>query len=407
MLTLLSLTMSMVALIILLYVAFSLRAKGGSSITSSSRREKPLRKTEMRDRREEHTIHSPSPMEDVIPDAAGILATEHDRLEQFKQSTTYITDGIECIFSDEPATVSKDRKPLAIEDIHPEVMAVVMGSIGKLNDFGAMHNTYQALDDPNISMSLISKIVVADPVLSAKILKVANSAYFGLQKKVDSIFFAILILGLNNLKNILYHELFKMADIKSPIKGYFVQSLWKHVTLTSICASYISHVFDGLNKGTLFTMGLLHDIGKFVIANLPESERAGQDSKKPSDAKLSIYDEDVFFGVNHAIIGRLACEQWGLPEIIAKTVGMHHAPSFMEVDAIGLDGEYLKYLLALFVADQLAKIFANGENGDLHVVALAHSYHTMVDRKRLEGLFIDSALLSEIKKAKVLMEGYL
>jgi HD-like signal output (HDOD) protein len=166
-------------------------------------------------------------------------------------------------------------------------------------------------------------------------------------------------------------------------------------------------VFDGLNKGTLFTMGLLHDIGKFVIANLPESKQAGQDSKTPSDAKLSIYDEDDFFGVNHAIIGRLACEQWGLPEIIAKTVEMHHAPSFVEIDAIGLDEEYLKYLLALFVADQLAKIFANGENGGLHIVPLAHSYHTMVDRKRLEGLFVDSALLSEIKKAKVLMEGYL
>jgi HD-like signal output (HDOD) protein len=407
MLTLLCLTISAVALIILLCVAFSLRTKGGSSITSSNRREKPLRKTEMRDRREGHTIDSPSPMEDVIPDAAGILATEHDRLEQVKESTTHIREGIECVFSGEPGTVSKDRRPFAVEDIRPEVMEVVTGSITELNDFGAMYNTYRVLDDPNISMSHISKIVVTDPVLSAKILKVANSAYFGLQKKVDSIFFAILILGLNNLKNILYHELFKMTDVKSPIKGYLFQSLWKHVTLTSICASYISHLFDGLNKGTLFTMGLLHDIGKFVIPNLPKSGQTEQDSKMPSDAKFSIHDEDELFGVNHAIIGRLACEQWGLPKLIAKTIEMHHAPSFMEIDAIGLDEEYLKHLLALFVADQLAKIFANGESGDLSVVPLAHSYHTMVDRKRLEDLFVDSALLSEIKKAKVLMDGYL
>jgi HD-like signal output (HDOD) protein len=257
-------------------------------------------------------------------------------------------------------------------------------------------------------MSQLSKIVVTAPILSGKILKAANSAYFGMKQKVNSIGHALMIIGLAHVKNILYHEgLLKLLNVKSLPKDYMLESLWEHAATTSICASYIHHLFDKVDKGTLFSIGLLHDVGKFVIAGLPQVRQAGRDFTKISLAELSIHDEDELFGINHAVIGRLAFEQWGLSELMVKTVEMHHHPSFLPRDSIGLDIEHLKYLLLLFLSDQVAKLFADEEKGLFTVNPLDPSYHTLVNRRRLLSLILDGSLFSEIRKAKSLMGSYM
>lgn len=186
-----------------------------------------------------------------------------------------------------------------------------------------------------------------------------------------------------------------------------MESLWEHTAATSICASYIHHLFSRVDKGTLFSIGLVHDVGKFVIAGLSQIRETGKEFTRISLAELSIGDEDELFGINHAVIGRLAFEQWGLSELMVKTVEMHHHPSFTERDSIGLDTKHLKYLLLLFLSDQVAKLFADDEKSLFSVNRLAYSHHTMVNRKRLSGLVLDGSLFSEIRKAKSLMGGYM
>ena len=315
---------------------------------------------------------------------------------------------MESIFSVKPGMVYELRKPLRMDDIRPEVMKVVVEHLKNMKDFEATYRLYKSIDDPNLSMSQLSKIIVTAPILSGKILKVANSAYFGMKQKVNSIGHALMIIGLGHVKNILYHEgLLKLLNVKSLPKDYAMESLWEHAAATSICASYIHHLFSKVDKGTLFSIGLLHDVGKFVIAGLPQIRQAGKDFTRISLGELSIDDEDELFGINHAVVGRLAFEQWGLSELMVKTVEMHHHPSFIERDSIGLDTEHLKYLLLLFLSDQVAKLFANEEKDFFPVLPLHHSYHTLVNRKRLSGLVLDGSLFSEIRKAKSLMGSYL
>ena len=184
-------------------------------------------------------------------------------------------------------------------------------------------------------------------------------------------------------------------------------SLWEHATFASICASHIHSLFTGLDRGTLLTMGLLHDIGRFVMISLEPFGQSGETVTKISPAERNIYDEDEFFGINHALIGRLVFEGWGFPDLMVRTVELHHAPSVMEMDSIGVDGVSLKYLLVLFLADQVAKLFASEERAIIPIAPLASSYYDLVQRKKLLSLVFDSSLFSEIRKIKELMKGYM
>jgi HD-like signal output (HDOD) protein len=286
-------------------------------------------------------------------------------------------------------------------------MKPVKEQISHLKDFKAKYQLYKGLDYADINMSQLAKLIATDPILSGKILKIANSAYFGLQQKVNALGHALMIIGLINIKNILFQESLKeLLNAKSPMKETMT-SLWEHATLVSICASHIHSLFTGLDRGTLLTMGLLHDIGRFVMISLEPFRQTGEAISKISAAQFNIHEEDEFFGINHALIGRLVFEEWRFSELMVRTVEVHHAPSVMEMDSIGVDGVSLKYLLVLFLADQVAKLFGNEERDIIPIAPLAHSYHDLVQRKKLLSLVFDGSLISEIKKIRELMKGYM
>jgi HD-like signal output (HDOD) protein len=181
-----------------------------------------------------------------------------------------------------------------------------------------------------------------------------------------------------------------------------VESLWEHSFLTSISASHIQNLFPGLDKGTVFILGLLHDVGKFILRRLPLRPGEGN-FQEISFSELSIREEENLFGINHALLGRLAFEEWAFSELMIKTVEWHHTPGFMEMERLELGRDELKYLLVLFVSDQVAKLLADkGPNGS-SIASLDLSYRTLFPKRKLLDLILDSSLFSEIKKAKAMM----
>ena len=375
-------------------------------INYQSRAKKPLERDGKGDLQEGHPIFSRGLTQNVILDETGIIIPEMERSDQFEQVKKRIKEGIDLLFSAKPGKLLEQRKPLQLGEIDPEIKETVLQRIGHLKDFRVAYKLYKTLDDPRTSMSHLSKLVITDPVLSGKILKVANSAYFGMEQRVNSIGHALMIIGLFNLKNIVYQEtLLKLLNVKNSMKDCGAESLWEHATLTSICASYIHPLFSGLDRGSLFTMGLLHDVGKFVMAGLNPIGRTGENSIRITPAELSICDEDELFGINHAVIGRLAFEEWGFSDLMVRMVEMHHAPSWMEMNSLGLDHEELRYLLILFLSDQVAKLFASEEINIFPIAPLVSSYCPLVQRKKLLSLILDGSLFSEIKKAKALMKS--
>ena len=168
--------------------------------------------------------HSPVP--DRLPSASGVLNTEPAVPDQAEELKKRLRQGVKLIFSIKPSLNYSGSEALQLADLDPTVQRLAVEQIRNLRDFRKTYDLCRALDDPDSSMSNLAKIIVTDPILSGKILKIANSAYFGLQQKVNSIGQALMIIGLTNIKNLLYQEgLLKTLNLKNDARDPFVESL--------------------------------------------------------------------------------------------------------------------------------------------------------------------------------------
>jgi putative nucleotidyltransferase with HDIG domain len=328
--------------------------------------------------------------------------------EQDETLMERVAEGISSIFTSQPAQPFARERTLSLGDVSPGVVKRVRAITGSMKDFGASYRVSQYLSDPNISLSQIAAAIKADPVLTGKILHTANSAYFGGQN-IDSITQALHLLGLNNIKNIVYHKAFsRVIRKKGSLTDVVVELLWEHSIVTSICASHVAGAFGGLDRDFMFTLGLLHDVGKFVNAEIFPTMQFTGDYTLPYAGGFGIDDEDSLFGINHCLIGRMAFENWGLSGTMVYAVEMHHHPSYIPLEELGADADQLKHLVALFLANQIAKLFVDEEKrGVFTIEPLPSSYTPLVDRSELERRFASKALFSEIKKARVLIGSYM
>ena len=391
-----------ILLIVLFYQRSEKRRRPGSTKEDRKRRVQEKKN----DFREGVEVVSKGLAQQVIVGDTGMVIPELERPDQSEELKKRIQDGLETIFPVKQENVPERKGSLRLEEVAPEVREKVLRQISRLKPFKGVYQIQKTLDDPNTGMAQLSKLIVTDPVLSGKILKVANSSYFGLEQRVNSIGHALMIIGMLNLKTILYQEgLLKLLNVKEFVKDYTVESLWEHATLASICASTLQNLFGGLDKGTLFTMGLLHDVGKFVMTGLDPVRPAAEGFSKIALVEFNIQDEEEFYGISHTVIGRVAFEEWGFSDLMVKTVEMHHAPSWVKRDSLMLEPEALKYLLVLFLSDQVAKLFADEEKTFFPVLPLDPSYHVLVQRKKLLSLLLDTSLFSEIRKAKALLKS--
>lgn len=285
--------------------------------------------------------------------------------------------------------------PLAYGDVPKHILDEVMEEVKALKHFRSAHRRLQkVLNDPALQIgSELSRMVTSDPVLAAKILNTVNSPYYGMPQKVDSIGHALLLLGIVQLREILYRNgLLQLFRTEDPVQNELAETLWKHATLTSICASHLHSLYNGLDRGTLFTMGLLHDIGKLILLKWAGAERYPR--------SLAIGEEEAAFGIHHAIVGRMALENWGFSDLMVSVIQQHHAPSLCDANGLDMDGQQKKYLMVLFFADQLAKLMLS-EQEALGVKPFLPSYLPLVDRQRFVDRSVDDVLLSAIRQSEV------
>lgn len=306
-----------------------------------------------------------------------------------------ILDNIGRIFSGEANPVAGGSPPLSYGNVQKHLVDEVLAEIASMQNFRSEHRQLnRILNDPSLKIgSELSKMVTSDPVLAAKILNTVNSPYYGLPQKVDAIGHALLLLGVVQLREILYRNgLLKLFRTEDPVQNEITETLWRHATATSICASHLHGVYGGMNRGTLFTLGLLHDIGKLILLKWVGAGKY--------QANLTLAEEDRLFGINHAIIGRMALESWGFSDLMVSVIEQHHAPSLCDAGGLGMDEQKKKYLIILFFADQLAKLIMKGENAE-NIDPFLPSYLPSIDRQRFLDTSIDNVLISSIRQSEV------
>jgi putative nucleotidyltransferase with HDIG domain len=175
------------------------------------------------------------------------------------------------------------------------------------------------------SINELENIITRDESFSTRILKIANSPYYGRGRCIDSISTAIIIIGFNSIKSLAMAASLKDLHRKS---GFFEQQHWEHSLAVSIAASLLAEETNMMMPEEVLTGGLIHDVGKIVINNsLPDQYRLVID--KINEEKLpSTVAEDAILGFNHCHVGGLIARKWKLPRNLEAVIEYHHAEQY-------------------------------------------------------------------------------
>jgi putative nucleotidyltransferase with HDIG domain len=177
------------------------------------------------------------------------------------------------------------------------------------------------MNDPNTDIGVLQDTIMADQALAARVLRVANSAYFGSRRNVDTISAAIIMMGFQTIKNLVL-----AASTKQVYKsfGLLEQKLWEHSIGVSVAASILAREVSGVNAEEATVAGLLHDIGK-VIMNNSQPERFSILTEMVYNDRVPFFErEKEIFGFGHAEVGGLFAEKWGFPDGLCDVIRRHH-----------------------------------------------------------------------------------
>lgn len=222
-----------------------------------------------------------------------------------------------------------------------------------------LHETEQ----PNASAAQVEKLICTDQALTMKVLRVVNSAYYGLSGQVTSLSQAVVILGMQQIRNlVLSVGAVSTLQVQSPRQHETLKQFWLH-SFGSAAATQIIAKRKGLptkDAETAFIGGLLHDIGRlFLFCNFTEIY---DDLLLYAEQRnIAVEEAEVtFLGLSHSQVGEEMAKAWRLPNVLANLIGMHEGP-FTEEDGPMLKavhlGDYLtKHIYCPPEAMRLAKV---------------------------------------------------
>jgi putative nucleotidyltransferase with HDIG domain len=187
----------------------------------------------------------------------------------------------------------------------------------------------RVINDPSTSVKEAAAIMAEDPAMSAKVLRLANSAYFGARAEITHIKQAVLMLGLDAVKSlVLSSSVFDMFK-SHKLDPEYQERFWRHSLATALAAKLVTRKLAPLREldsEVAFSAGLLHDLGKLIICCfMPTDHRAVVDFVRENDCS-DYQAEQEMIGFTHALIGRLLAENWKLPARIQAAIAYHHSP---------------------------------------------------------------------------------
>jgi HD-like signal output (HDOD) protein len=219
----------------------------------------------------------------------------------------------------------------------PSLQALVSGA-GTLPSIPALYlELMNKLEDPDASAQDVANIIAKDPAMTAKILQLSNSAFFGLRRRISDPRDAVGYLGMDTLKALaLSVKVFSQFHV-TPTSRFSIDDLGKHTILTGFLARKIATA-EKLSKQEVedsFMAGLLHDIGKLVLVTAA-AQKYEEAMKFAETNHVSEHEaEQKIFGTTHSEIGTYLLWLWGLPDIVVEAVAYHHTPCACPAQRIG------------------------------------------------------------------------
>jgi len=202
--------------------------------------------------------------------------------------------------------------------------------ISKMKSFPSMSGiaakVLKLLDDPDAGADQVEKLLKQDPSLTANLLKLTNSAYFGIPSKVGSVRHAVAMLGWKRLSKLVMAACVSaITDRKIP--GYDLPPgvLWQHSVAVSVTAEGLMRELKIAESDEIFTAALLHDLGKLILGGFVEKELDEIEKVAARGIPFQMAEQEVL-GTDHAEIGALMLESWSFPPKLVSAVRWHHDP---------------------------------------------------------------------------------
>ena len=186
------------------------------------------------------------------------------------------------------------------------------------------------LKDPESSAAQIEDVLKYDPGLTANILKLTNSAYFGIPSKVSSVKQAIVLLGWKRLFQLVM-TMCMSTVMKKPVPGYDLPQgeLWRHSVAVSVAAELVVKALKMPGVDEIFTAALLHDVGKLVLGDFVQDELPQIEAMVSKGIAFEVA-EFIVLGTDHAQVGARILKKWSFPETLVNAVNWHHDPDACE-----------------------------------------------------------------------------
>lgn len=239
------------------------------------------------------------------------------------------------------------------------------------------------LNKPEVSIQELVEVVKFDPAITANILRISNSAYFGLRREIHSLHQALLLLGTQELLKIIIAS-GATRLFSAPTPGYFTerQGLWRHSVSCGLMVDLLSQELSLQDHATGFTAGLMHDIGKVVLSLFVE-QKFHEIMEVVEQQGVSFQTaEKIILGVDHAEMGGEMARMWDFPDRLRLAITYHHLdkPEAYTDDLI----------LLVYLADILVMMFGQ----DLGMDGLAYTgYPEVLRHFRLKDKNLQKVLL--------------
>jgi putative nucleotidyltransferase with HDIG domain len=200
-------------------------------------------------------------------------------------------------------------------------------SLNRLPAFPAtVHKVTALINDPDSSLAELVDVIRLDQAITANILRMCNSAYFGLRHKVDNVHDAIMYLGRKNVVRAVLTAGCSRFFKDTPGYEAEAKGLWEHAVGTALLSQILSKEILKRDDLQLFTAALLHDIGKIILGEFV-SEKYREIKNTMSARSCSFLEaEEAILGVNHAGIGGVITTAWDFPQSIQQAIAFHHRP---------------------------------------------------------------------------------
>ncbi len=208
------------------------------------------------------------------------------------------------------------------KDKFDEIMSAIKSTYSLPSLPEVINKINYLMDDDTVSVNYIGNLMTKDISLSAKILKIVNSPYYGFPHRIYNLNHALVLLGSNTLKSIIITS--SIFDLMKDI----MKGLWEHSLFCGLTAKYIAKQINNgkqiIDEDLVFSAGLLHDIGKLIIAIKFKDDFNAAIKLAQEEKKVYVEAEKEVLSVSHADVGYYLTKEWNYPASICTPIKFHH-----------------------------------------------------------------------------------